>query len=277
MGRIGYFLKTDNPGADDAELLARDRLAHELMYFSRGNPVVYYGDEQGFAGLGGDQSARQTMFASQVEEYQDGDQIGTDSTGADDNFVTDHPLYTAISELAAVTGAHPALRYGAQQVRYASDGPGLFAFSRIDRGQQREYVVVLNNSTATESATIPTYVKNGLFRRLYGEGPDSLQTNARSRLDVLVPGLSTTVYASASRIPRSQAGAGHHAREADTGRGVPGPDARAGEGARARRSTRSRSSAGSAITGGGARSGSTTPRRTRSSTTPRTACCRERR
>ena len=66
MGRIGWFVQTDNPGAGDAEWMARDRLAHELMYFSRGNPVIYYGDEQGFTGSGGDQVARQTMFASQV-------------------------------------------------------------------------------------------------------------------------------------------------------------------------------------------------------------------
>ena len=52
MGRIGMFVRNANPGATDAELLARDRLAHELMYFSRGNPVVYYGDEQGFTGRG---------------------------------------------------------------------------------------------------------------------------------------------------------------------------------------------------------------------------------
>src|SRR5215216_1359447 len=32
-GRIGFFLNADNPGAGDAELVARDRLAHELMYF----------------------------------------------------------------------------------------------------------------------------------------------------------------------------------------------------------------------------------------------------
>ena len=44
----------------------RDQLAHELMYLSRGNPVVYYGDEQGFTGDGGDKDARQDMFASQV-------------------------------------------------------------------------------------------------------------------------------------------------------------------------------------------------------------------
>lgn len=203
MGRIGYFLKTDNPDADDAELLARDRLAHELMYLSRGNPVVYYGDEQGFAGLGGDQSARQTMFASQVEEYRGDDQLGTDRTGADDNFVTDHPLYTAIGDLAALTEEHPALRNGAQQVRHASAGPGVFAFSRVDRGRQREYVVALNNSTEAASANLRTFVPRGAFRKVYGKGPATLTTNARARLDVLVPGLSTVVYASKGRIPRS--------------------------------------------------------------------------
>ncbi len=39
MGRIAGFVQADNPGAGDPEWVARDRLAHELMYFSRGNPV----------------------------------------------------------------------------------------------------------------------------------------------------------------------------------------------------------------------------------------------
>ena len=38
MGRIGWIVQRDNPGAGDAEWVARDRLAHELMYFSRGQP-----------------------------------------------------------------------------------------------------------------------------------------------------------------------------------------------------------------------------------------------
>ena len=58
MGRIGSFIAADNPGSADTEQVARDQLAHELMYFSRGNPVIYYGDEQGFTGPGGDQDAR---------------------------------------------------------------------------------------------------------------------------------------------------------------------------------------------------------------------------
>ena len=62
------------------------------------------------------------MFASQVPQYLDDDLLGTDATHAGDNFVPSHPLYRAISRLADVTQQHPALRNGAQQVRYASDG-----------------------------------------------------------------------------------------------------------------------------------------------------------
>jgi hypothetical protein len=205
MGRIGRFVQADNSGAADAELLARDRLAHELMYFSRGNPVVYYGDEQGFTGAGGDQDARQTMFASQVPEYLDDDLLGTDRTHAQDNFVTDAPLYQAISRLAAVTDAHPALRNGAEQVRFASTGQGVFAMSRIDRKHQKEYVVALNNSESAASADVPTFIRKGRFHKVYGAGPTSLTTHGDRILPVSLPGLSTAVYVSDDRIPRSHA------------------------------------------------------------------------
>ena len=56
------------------------------MYLTRGMPVVYYGDEQGFTGDGGDKDARQDMFASQVASYNDDDLIGTDRTTATDSY-----------------------------------------------------------------------------------------------------------------------------------------------------------------------------------------------
>jgi glycosidase len=202
-GRIGYFLKADNPDAGKSELLARDRLAHQLMYFSRGNPIVYYGDEQGFTGTGGDQLARQSMFASQVPEYMDDEQIGSPNTGADDNFFTDSRMYTTISRLAAVTAEHPALRDGAQQVRHASDGPGLFAFSRIDRRQQREYVVALNNSEHAVTAKVPTWLRGGSVRKVYGPGDGREDVDPRGRVEVRVPALSTVVYRSTGTIPTS--------------------------------------------------------------------------
>src|SRR3954453_24241519 len=114
-GRIGMFLRNANPGASEAELLQRDRLAHALMYFSRGNPVVYYGDEQGFTGAGGDQDARQDMFPSKSPQYNDlsdpipgddgagnNDNIGSNETPMDDNFDEGHPLYRKLAQLAAV-------------------------------------------------------------------------------------------------------------------------------------------------------------------------------
>jgi alpha-amylase len=205
MGRIGHFVSADNPGAGDAEWLARDRLAHELMYLSRGNPVVYYGDEQGFTGAGGDQNARQTMFASHVADYLDDDLLGTDATHAQDNFVADHPLYRAIGGLAALTRAHPALRDGAQQHRYASQGPGIYAFSRLDRADQREYVVALNNSEQSRSAAIPTYAAKRTFEKVYGEGAAEVKSGVDGALTLVVPPLSAVVYASAGRIPASKA------------------------------------------------------------------------
>jgi len=205
MGRIGSFIAADNPGATDAEQVTRDQLAHELMYFSRGNPVIYYGDEQGFTGPGADQDSRQTLFASQVPEYLDDDLLGTDATHATDNFNTSHPLYSKISQLATLTKDHPALRDGAHQHRYASEGPGIYAFSRTDTEDQREYVVALNNSEQAQTAEVPTYIAKRNYTRIYGEGADEAKTSADGKLTVTVPPLSAIVYQSSGRIPHSKA------------------------------------------------------------------------
>jgi alpha-amylase len=205
MGRIGSFISTDNPDADDAERVARDELAHELMYFSRGNPVVYYGDEQGFTGPGGDQDARQTLFASKVPDYLDDDLLGTDATHATDNFNTGHPLYAKIRELAQLTREHPALRDGAHQHRYASDGPGIYAFSRTEAKDQREYVVALNNSEEPQTAAVPTYIAKRNYSLIYGDAAENSKTSADGKLTVTVPPLSAVVYQSSGRIPREKA------------------------------------------------------------------------
>jgi len=221
MGRIGSFVVADNPDGNDAEWVARDRLAHELMYFSRGNPVIYYGDEQGFTGDGGDQLARQSMFASQVPEYLDDDLLGTDATHAESNFITTHPLYEAIQRLGEVTRRHPTLRNGAHQHRYAADSAGIYAFSRIDRRQQREYIVALNNSEQIQTATIPTYIRNRSFTRVYGDGARRVRSAGDQSLTLTVPPLSAVVYRSAGRIPGSRT-----APEISLGGPVPSPEAR---------------------------------------------------
>ncbi|GLW22965.1 hypothetical protein Mame01_30080 [Microbispora amethystogenes] len=191
MGRIGYFLKQAAPSAGDAALLARDRLAHQLMYLTRGQPVVYYGDEQGFTGDGGDKDARQTMFASKTADYLDDDLIGTTATHAADNYVTTHPLYTSIAELARLRDRYPALADGAQVERLA-DG-GVYAFSRLGAGERVEFVVALNSGTAARAVQIPTYSAGASFTQVYG-GTQALTSAADGRLAVTVPPLTAVVY-----------------------------------------------------------------------------------
>ncbi|GAB2840553.1 pullulanase-type alpha-1,6-glucosidase [Streptomyces deserti] len=199
MGRVGHFLKQDNPKATDAELLAKDRLANELMFLSRGNPVVYYGDEQGFTGSGGDKDARQPLFASRTADYLDDDQIGTDRTHASDAYDTRAPLYRQISALAKLRKAHPALADGVQQERYAADGPGVYAFSRTDAKTGTEYVVAFNNADEAKSATFPTGSANMPFRGIYGTA-DSVTSAADKKVTVTVPAGSAIVLKAAGRL-----------------------------------------------------------------------------
>lgn len=193
MGRFGWMLQADNPGASDAELLQRYELANALMFLSRGNPIVYYGDEQGFTGEGGDRAARQTMFATTIPEYLADDPIGTDATLATDSYDATHPLYGQIAALQSLIDEHPALRNGAMQARYADAGSGVFAYSRMDRDEQREYVVALNNADEPRTVEIPTWSAGSGFTPLYGGGQAASAT-ADGTLTVTVPALSAVVY-----------------------------------------------------------------------------------
>ncbi|MEU3300508.1 pullulanase-type alpha-1,6-glucosidase [Streptomyces sp. NPDC006678] len=195
MGRIGTFLKQDNPGADDAELLKRARLANELMFLSRGNPVVYYGDEQGFTGAGGDKDARQTLFASKTADYLDDDQLGTDRTHADDAYDPTHPVYRSIAALSKLTREHPALRDGVQQERYAKDS--VYAFSRTDAKKRTEYVVAVNNATTAKTVTLPVDATD--FRVLYG-GSGAVRATG-GKITVTVPALSSLVLEAGRPLP----------------------------------------------------------------------------
>ncbi|MFN8168638.1 MAG: alpha-amylase family glycosyl hydrolase [Candidatus Nanopelagicales bacterium] len=196
MGRIGKFLA--DTGTTGRRLLARDRLAHALMFTTRGQPVVYYGDEQGFTGDGGDQDARQDMFASKVASYNDDDLIGTRATTARDNYDTKHPLYRWIKALAKLRAKNPTLADGAQIQRYASDGPGIFAFSRISAGRNVEYVVAANSADTAKRASFATYAAKQRFVQVWPTPAKRTRVTLRSdraaAVTVRVPARSVVVY-----------------------------------------------------------------------------------
>ncbi|SDQ15761.1 alpha-amylase family glycosyl hydrolase [Quadrisphaera sp. DSM 44207] len=203
MGRIGMFLREG--GAEGEELLQRDRLAHALMYLTRGQPVVYYGDEQGFTGDGGDQDARQDVFPSQVATYNDDDLIGTDATTAQSNFDPEHPMYRWLAELSALREAHPTLADGAQVHRYASDGAGVYAFSRIDDADDREYLVAVNNAEQAQTVTFDTFNERRVFKGLWPAGTARVRSTATGEVTVTVPPLSAVVWRAAAPLAKTEA------------------------------------------------------------------------
>ena len=209
-----------NAGASDAELLARDRLAHELMYFSRGNPVVYYGDEQGFTGDGGDQLARQDMFPSRVARVQrrrpDRHRRARRRV---DNFEPGAPA-VPVDRAASrrSTRAAGAARRRAAAPATSAPGAGVYAFSRIDRREQREYVVALNNAETAKTAAIPTYTERRRFERALRRRPRAGARATRAgRLTLTVPALSAVVYKLDGRIAASQPRAVDRAAPAGAG------------------------------------------------------------
>nr|NLI50899.1 hypothetical protein [Propionibacterium sp.] len=196
MGRVALFLQ--DAAADDAELLARVKLADALMYLVRGNPVTYYGDEQGFIGTGGDQLAREDMFASQVAIYNTEKVLGGES-GSRDRYDTTAPLYQYLKELADLRSAHPALADGAQQNRFAADGAGIFAVSRYDRDAGVEYLVAANNATTPATATFQTWNQNEQFKPVFGAAT-RLKSDKGRTVTVTVPALSVAVWRSSSKV-----------------------------------------------------------------------------
>ena len=169
IGRVGYFLRNDVSTASEEELLARDILAHAVLLFTRGIPAIYYGDEQGFTGKGGDAASREDMFGSKVSAYAQEKRIGG-GDGSAPAFNEDHPLFRAIRAMISVRKKNPTLQGGIQVVRYAGDKPGLFAVSRIDPKRREEMLVVFNNSAEAHKADIKVFSPAGNWERVFDSG-----------------------------------------------------------------------------------------------------------
>jgi len=171
------------PGNDD-ELLRRDMLGHAMLLTLRGVPTIYSGDEQGFVGKGGDQDARQDMFASKVASYNEDKLLGTSSTNAQANFNEQHPLYREIATLARIRTSHKALTRGRQVIRYAQDKPGLFAVSRFDPTSGREMLLLFNTSTEALRQNVAVETRSTRFEALAGTCPAAASAPGSVAIDL---------------------------------------------------------------------------------------------
>jgi len=164
MGRLGYLL--DASGVFSNELVSRAGLAYDMLYLLRGIPVVYYGDEVGMMGDGGDKAARQDMFKTQIFDWQTEPRLGMSSIGSKSSLqITSGSWITKFKALAALRQAHPALATGAQISRYDDDQ--VFAASRIDAAKRLEYLVAFNNSGRSMSVRFQTSSPSTSFKGIY--------------------------------------------------------------------------------------------------------------
>ena len=190
-GRFGAFLRRFKPNISADEQLHRDMLAHAMLLTLRGVPTIYYGDEQGFAGKGGDQDARQDMFPSKVASYNEDTLIGSRATTAQANFDPNQPLYKAISELAHIRTTHRSLTRGLQVIRYSSDKAGLFAVSRFDPSNGREMLLLFNTSAEPIRQNVRVETRSKEFDVLVGSCP--LTAQAPGSVEVELPALGYSV------------------------------------------------------------------------------------
>ncbi len=205
-GRFSFFVRQDNPKATEAEVLALTKLGHGLLLLSRGQPVIYYGDEQGMVGTGNDMAAREDMFPSQAKGYRELALLGTTRTGTDDKFDQGHPLYRLIATLAKLRAEHPALAGGAMTLRDAGRDD-VVAFSRVERAQQVEYVAAFNRSR-TERATVKIPTGSGArmtWKTIFnssGRLASEASSDAEGRMSVTLEPMQFAVWRAEKMWPK---------------------------------------------------------------------------
>lgn len=194
FGRFAMFVRDMSGSEEPDTLLARVKLGHAMMFLLRGVPTVYYGDEQGFISDGNDQLAREDMFPSRVDAYNDNTLVGSRVTTAQDNFDTAHPLYRLIADLSAARTASPALRRGLTDVRaFAEDAPGLLAAERHDPETGQRVLVLFNTSASALSQAVEVSYRTTGVAPLLGQCPAALAAPGSVRVTLPAFGFAACI------------------------------------------------------------------------------------
>lgn len=201
-GRFGHHLLANLSDATDAEKQDRLALANAFLFFARGVPVIYYGDEQGFTGDGGDKDAREDMMPSLVVDYNDNSLIGSDASTADDNFNDEHPLYVAFNGFAHVYHANEGLRQGVHQTR-PQDNANLYVFSRTLLSDQKEFLIAFNPTNDEQTTTVSAV--NGSYSLVHHSSDEnaSALTANDAQLALTLPARSFVIYRADNALPAS--------------------------------------------------------------------------
>lgn len=196
MGRIGMIINKLNPVLSDEQLLERDALAHAMLFYLRGSPIVYYGDEKGLMGSPGDKGARQDLFSTQVVEWQNEKRIGSSPIGTRNSFTVTNPLEATLSNFQKIVRENPALKFGNQQTIYAVQD--LFVVSRIYKNQ--EYVIAFNGGDSPVTTEVSPILGNQ-FKVIDSTPGFSYSDGSRITLTVPARGWAVLASEASHRLP----------------------------------------------------------------------------
>jgi glycosidase len=201
LGRAAMQIRQQGGGLTDDPLLKRVLLGYDLLYFLRGAPVVYYGDEVGMMGSGGDKAARQDMFPTQVPDWQTEERVGSSPIGKGSSFdVTTNPIEVELKQLGALRDRYPALSTGWTIVRYAKGA--VLVVSRIDPATKREYVIGFNNGSALANVSVTTATPSTTWLPRLGAAKGNPDVSDSSgTLLVTVPALSARMLEATATVP----------------------------------------------------------------------------
>lgn len=199
IGRAALQVRDKGAGGP---LLARTLLAYDLLYLLRGAPVVYYGDEFGIVGRGGDKEARHDLFPTQVAEWRTEERIGSGPIGAGSSFdQAAHPVAEHLRTLGELRESHPVLSTGATVVRRSTRTA--LAVSRIDAAGLREYLALFNAGAAPARLTFATATPQAEWKRLLGTTTPASSTRSGS-LTLTIPAYSSALLEASLRIPSAR-------------------------------------------------------------------------
>jgi len=201
VGRAAMLIKQQT-GAEGNELTRRVLLGHALLYFLRGAPVVYYGDEVGMIGRGGDKAARQDMFSTKVEEWRTEERVGGPPIGTGSSFDVDtatNPVSVGLRSLAELRERFPVLATGSTAVRYAQEG--VLVLSRFDREDRREYLVAFNAGEEDARVTVTTATPSSRWTQVFGPNVNLAETDAAGRISIGIPALGAVVARGDAQLP----------------------------------------------------------------------------
>lgn len=137
----------------DGEPLGKLHVALSFLLLSMGIPLIYYGTEQAFRQKNGNLGSESSYSPADPENREDmfADGQFKSESSAGDKFDETSPTFKLVQKLNALRAKYPALRRGQQYPRWSDpNGPGIYAFSRIESGQ--EVLVVMNTADEARSA-----------------------------------------------------------------------------------------------------------------------------